>query len=391
MHENSVQKFFAHAALFFMPMPVLNFGISFTLGDIFLLLAMLFNIGEAIRLQSFQLPFLLAFPLVLMSEILDVNCTLISVLQVIYIWGLMLPFGWCAFTNLEPRRVAQVLLLAGALNCVVAVGQGVGVVPILERQRNISIHGEFNRAAGLSSSCNSLVMELTPYAPLLVFLPTFSVRVGMLLALLAGGVSSVSKALVLTLPGLLFYYWREPRKLLVAGLFGLCLLGAVALVMYDEQVGDSWSRLVDGLDHRSQYVDESIEDRWELIELGLKYAPHCYLLGYGTGGTVSLISQSTNNTVHVYLLGTALIGGFPAMLLILAGSLTIIYDLKRFGEVEFAWSLTAHLLACLVTTVLMFSFQSLPVMVAGGILARRLRPAAPALALPKSAPLRRAA
>jgi hypothetical protein len=115
----------------------------------------------------------------------------------------------------------------------------------------------------------------------------------------------------------------------------------------DDILSDAWYRLSDGLDHRTSHLGESLEDRWELIQIAREFLPECAFLGFGTGGTVIRVGQNTNSTVHVYALGLILIGGFPAMLLILCGFLIIVRGLYRAREIEFFWSLVAHILACL--------------------------------------------
>ena len=66
-----------------------------------------------------------------------------------------------------------------------------------------------------------------------------------------------------------------------------------------------------------------------------------------------------------------MIAGIPATLLLMWGMWSQLSGLWKIGEVSTAAFVAAHLIACLVMTVLTLSFQNLPFMVGGAVLARR--------------------
>ena len=135
---SQIQSFCAQAALFFLPLPAIKYTeTSLTLADLFLIPAILLNFGHAMKLHAFQIPFLLALPINLLSHMLDPDGTLIPVLQMVYLWGFLVPFGWCAFVNLSPQRIAYLLLIASGLSCLVAIGQFTGYMPTLPTQKII--------------------------------------------------------------------------------------------------------------------------------------------------------------------------------------------------------------------------------------------------------------
>lgn len=143
---------------------------------------------------------------------LDPDGSLIPVFQMAYLWGFLVPFGWCAFVNLSPQRIAYLLLIASGLSCLVAIGQFTGYMPTLPTQKIID-YKDSSRAAGLVLQCNSLTMALTPCFLLLPHIRQASLRILMLLLLLGGIASTVSKSAIMIVPGLLFYFfWREPEK-----------------------------------------------------------------------------------------------------------------------------------------------------------------------------------
>ena len=74
----SLQVACAATALFLLPFPALNFGVSFTFADVFLVTAVLLNATQLVRLQAFQVPFLMALPLFVISTLLDPDGGLIE-------------------------------------------------------------------------------------------------------------------------------------------------------------------------------------------------------------------------------------------------------------------------------------------------------------------------
>ena len=263
-----IQSFGAQAALFFLPLPAIKYTeTSLTLADLFLIPAILLNFSHALRLRAFQIPFLLALPINLVSHMLDPDGTLIPILQMVYLWGFLIPFGWCAFVNLSPQRIAYLLLIASGLSCIVAMGQFTGYVETLPTQKIID-YKDSSRAAGLVLQCNSLTMALTPCFLFLPAVRQASLRIVLLLLLLGGIASTVSKSAILAVPGLLFYFfWREPEKARV--LRWLVAASMLGLLVFNR--GASLAELVDKLnavvEFRLSNADTSIDDRTHLAEV----------------------------------------------------------------------------------------------------------------------------
>jgi len=366
----SLQVACAATALFLLPFPALNFGVSFTFADVFLVTAVLLNATQLVRLQAFQVPFLMALPLFVISTLLDPDGGLIELVQVLYIWGFVVPFGWVAFTGLGIRRIVLIVLASAVTNAVVAVGQGAGYVPELGNQRIIDFGGGFSRAAGLSLKCNSLVMTLTPCLMLIPCLLRVRVRLAVLLLLIPGLLAAVSKSVVFAVPGVLWYIWHEPRRRGVAAF--LCVLGLAWVIQGEgiSGIGDLWYHFSDLVTKRFERLEDSIDERLELIRISLDHASETLLLGYGPAGTHVRISAMTNNTVHVYYLGVVLSGGIPAALLAFTGMGLIVSGLWKHGQRHVCLYVVSHLLALSVMTALLVSFQVLPFVVGGAVLAR---------------------
>src|SRR5712691_12953262 len=83
-----IQSFCAQAALFFLPMPALKHpSISLTVADLFLVPAVLLNLGYGLRLQWFQMLLLLTLLFNLLSHMLDPSGELNSILQMALLWA----------------------------------------------------------------------------------------------------------------------------------------------------------------------------------------------------------------------------------------------------------------------------------------------------------------
>ena len=386
---NTLQLFFAHAALFLLPLPALKYtSTSITLADFFLVPAIVMNLGYALRqVYAFQIPLLLAFPFFLLSHLMDPDGELITVFQICYVWGFLVPFGWCAFVNIPLRRIAYLLLAANVLSVSVAIGQFIGFVPDLPTQKVIQFRGSLRRAAGLMMQCNALTMSLTPCFLLLPYLPRVWPRIATCSMLFMGFMSTVSKSMILSFPGMLFYFlWREPekRKFLFSALI-MSLVGLELLSHTNTGPAQLWELANEAAQHRLGGVDNSIEERSELVRIALDYSKQCLLLGFGTQGTMIRISESTGNTVHVFYLGLVVIAGYPAAVLVGCGLLLILGKLWAQREYNIAIYLTAHMLALTVMTVLCISFQYGPFMIAASVLASnemRARMRSPVFRLP---------
>ena len=370
---SQIQSFCAQAALFFLPLPAIKYTeTSLTLADLFLIPAILLNFGHAMKLHPFQIPFLLALPINLLSHMLDPDGTLIPVLQMVYLWGFLVPFGWCAFVNLTPKRIAYLLLIASGLSCLVAMGQFTGYINTLPTQKIIE-YKDSSRAAGLVLQCNSLTMALTPCFLLLPHVRQASLRILFLLLLLGGIASTVSKSAIMVVPGLLFYFiWREPEKGRV--LRWLAVASVLGLLVFNR--GASLAELVDRLNSvvelRLSNADSSFSDRAHLATVALDHSDDCMFLGYGTDGTYRVMTSEAGmgQTVHVFYLGLVLIEGWTALGLTMLGFLallTSLWTLRKFNDAIF---LGAHLLAVSVTTVLYLSYQYYPFLIAAAAIVR---------------------
>ncbi len=372
-----IQSFCAQAALFLLPMPAIKHpAMSLTAADLFLIPAVLLNLGFTLRLQWFQVLLLLALPFNLLSHMLDPAGELISILQVIYIWGFLVPFGWCAFVTIPKERVALILLVASSLSSIVAIGQVAGMVPTLPTQKIIEYTrdgGEGGRrAAGLVLQCNSLTMTLTPCFLLLPQIRRVTWRIAFLLLLLGGIASTVSKAIIFAVPGLLFYFlWREPEKLKVLRWLAVVTLIGLAVLSQGVHVGDFFNQMWDTIQYRADYSEESIDDRTHLARLALGYAEECWLLGYGTQGTYERMGQDTmGQTVHVFYLGLFLVGGGITFACTIAAFGSMLVSLWRMRQLNDAIYLFAHLLAISATTMLYVNYQYTPFVIAAAALVR---------------------
>ena len=388
--SSQVQLFCAQAALFFLPLPAIKYTeTSLTLADLFLIPAILLNFSHAMKLHAFQIPFLLALPLNLLSHMLDPDGSLIPVFQMVYLWGFLVPFGWCAFVNVPPRRIAYLLLIASGLSCLFAMGQFTGFVPTLPTQKIID-YKDSSRAAGLVLQCNSLTMALTPCFLLLPQVRQASLRILFLLLLLGGIASTVSKSAIMAVPGLLFYFfWREPEKARV--LRWLAAASVLGLLVFNR--GASVADLVDKLNTvvelRWSNADSSVSDRAHLARVAFEHSDECLFLGYGTEGTYTVMTSRAGmgQTVHVFYLGLVLIEGWTALGLTVIGFLTLLTSLWTLRKYNDAILLGAHLLAISVTTVLYLSYQYYPFLIAAAAIVRArdervATPQAPAVRIP---------
>ena len=368
--SETLQTTCATGALFLLPFPALNFGVSFTYADVFLVMAVALNATQLVRLQGFQVPLLMAAPLFVLSALLDPDGGLIELVQVIYIWGFVVPFGWLAFAGLTLRRMILTVLASAVINAIVAVGQGAGYIPELGNQHIIDFGGGFSRAAGLSLKCNSLVMSLTPCLMLIPYLGRLKWRLGTLLVLVPGLLAAVSKSIVFALPGVIWYVWHEPKRRGVAAF--LCLLGLVWVIRGEgiTGVGDLYYHFSDLVSKRIDRIEESVDERIELMRVSLEYADETLLLGYGPSGTHVRVSAMTHNTVHVYYLGVLLSGGLPAAALAFAGMGMIVVGLWKQGARHVCLYVLSHLLALSVMTALLVSFQVLPFLVGAAVLSQ---------------------
>jgi len=367
----SLQRICAYAALILLPCSALNFGVSFSWGDVFLIAAVVLNAGELTQIRWFQIPFLLALPFFLLSTLLDPDATLITSLQTLYLWGLVVPFGWVAFTTIPRRRIAHVLLAVFGVSSLVAIGQTFGYVPEIGTQVVVDYFGgRVHRAAGLTILCNELAAGLTSVVVLLPYVARTTLRVPGLLSLLGGMLATMSKSNILALPGLCYYFWREPHKKQFLALLTLLVVGLAVVYSQTEGLKSTWHLASQAVQRRIELAGTSLERRIEVLRYAMQYTRDCLWLGYGVAGTRGVFLRDTTNTAHIYYLGLVIIAGLPGAALWGIGVGSLLAGLVRRRESIFAMYLVSHLSACLALTVLNLSAQSLPLLVAGAIVGR---------------------
>lgn len=365
----TTQQWLAIAALFFLPCSSLNFGNSLTLGDLLLLLATLLNFPRLLQFHPLQGLFLAIFPFALLSAVFDRHGDLISVMQTTYLWGFVLPFGWVAFTNLSPRLIVYPLVLSAIANSIVAAGQSLHFLPEIGHQ-NVVEYGsfDFRRAAGLTILCNSLVTVLVSSIALIPKVQSYALRLTSVTCILLGLIATFSKSTIFAVPSLLYFFYGERHKARLV--LAACLIAGVGIVGSGRlQTAQSTVRDINELlMHRSLHSSNSIKNRSELMMLAVEELPHCLVLGYGPRECQQRISKATNigATVHVYYLGVAVTSGTFAALLFVAGIATAAWKLYQSQQYALLVYLTVHCSALLAETVLAFSFQLLPVIVATG-------------------------
>jgi len=183
--------------------------------------------------------------------------------------------------------------------------------------------------------------------------------------------TTVSKSVILAVPGMLFYFlWREPekRKFLLSAVV-VSLIGLGLLSQSSTSIWQMLDLANDAAQARLLGAENSFDERSNLVQIALEYSRQCLLLGFGTEGTMIRISENTGNTVHVFYLGLVVIAGYPAAALVTIGMLLIIGTLWMQRDYNLAIYLVAQMLALCVMTVLYVSFQYAPLMIAASVLA----------------------
>lgn len=371
-HNTYLQRGLAMAALFFLPLSALNLGFSITLGDVFLVAAVALNAPYMARFQGFQLCFLAALPFFLISALIDPMGEWTDSVQVIYIFGFVMPFGWCAFVELSTRQIATALIASAALNSIVGIGQFAHVVPLLSTQVAIDyMGGELIRAPGLTGLTTGLAGSLIPIFPLLLKIDPPNARAPTMLLLLAGAASTVSKQAVVAALGIAFYWVMESRRQKMVSL-ALC---ATVIFLGLTVKSDGANRLIwqftDTVVFRYSYADESLDDRLSLAKAAIELLPDCTILGFGKAGAAYETSMIAGNSVHVYMLGAAITGGIPAALFVAIGIIVIFSSLFRDRAYPWLAYLSIGFIAMQSSTLVFVSYQSLLIMVTGAVVAQQ--------------------
>lgn len=348
------------------------FMTSFSYGDILLLFAIVLNIDRVGKLHGWQMFFLASLPLILLSLASDPDGSMVEVAQALYIFGVVLPFGWVAFAGMRPRNIVTGVLISMSLNSFVAVGQLMGFVDQIGKQSVWIVFGT-TRSAGLGLSCSALCLSLTPMYPLLLYVKDYRLRL-LFFSVISGGLfATLAKSIIFAVPGICYYVVKEPnrRGILILGIVtGMAISG---LYVSSRPLQEKANRAATALSERVERTDGSIYERTSTLKFALGFVPDCTITGLGYAGTSRTLTQHLGNTVHVFHLGIILIGGIPAGLLHHAGVATLLLGLWRCGHRPAGVMLVAQLLGLCSMTVLMLSFQYVPFLICASILDYELR------------------
>jgi len=377
--------FFALMAVALLPWPTFRpIETSFTWGDVFLIPAILLNLDRALKIHAWQIPMLMALPFILVSQIQDPDGTLIEVGQVLYIYGLIVPFGWTAFAGLRPRLLCTVLLASACISSLAAVAQFAGWIDVVGRQSIWEVQGAM-RAAGCSLSCSSLCMTLSPLFPLLLYVPDYRLRMGIMVILLLGLTATMAKSTIFILPGLLYFLWKEPNRrgvitmLSITGFLGFAVFAVSGRL---QETIEAWNT---SITYRVDRVGNSFDERSSTLQFALSFLDDCYITGLGYKRTLLVLTQHLGNTVHVFHVGLILIGGVPTAAFHSLGIGLLMLRLYRLQQTPAAMLMLGQALAVCTMTVLMVSFQYLPYMVCGAIIDWQLRQKAAPVAAKRKA------
>lgn len=374
MHNRRLQQVFAFAALLMLPWPALRpTAQSITFGDLLLLPAILLNIDHVGKIRGWQIPMLVALPLILISQVADPDGSIISVAQALYIFGVVLPFGWVAFVNFRPRTLIAGFLLSLSISALVGGLQLGGFVGQIGNQSIWALSGGAIRSAGLSISCSGLCLSLSPIFALLLYVPDYRKRMVFLLILVLGLLATLAKSAIFAGAGLTYYLIKEPnrRGVLVVGavLVAMC----VGLFTVSPKIRSVTNRVYDTVAYRVDKAGFSFYERTSTLRFSLRYLSRCAIIGMGTEGTTKELRQHFGNTVHVFHIGMLLICGFPAAALQWTAFGMLIVSSFRSGQHPAAIMLLCHMLALCTMTMLMTSFQYVPFMICASILNFQLR------------------
>ena len=369
MQPSRLQQTFAYLALIFLTWPCFRpIDISLTYGDIFLVAAALLNANSFFQMRGFQIPLLMSLPFILITQVVDTDATMIEAGQALYIFGFVLPFGWIAFSNLPFHRVATTLILSMCLSSLVAVAQNMGFVGQIGLQ-NVWAIRESYRGAGFSLSCSSLCMNITPIFAMLIYVPRFSLRLTCLIILLLGLFATLAKSSILAGPAILFYLLSEPNRRGISKLVAVGGVLGIFFFAFTSAGQEMFGSTVEALMFRIDKTHVSVWERTSTIRFAMSYLPECYFLGLGYAGTHIELTQHLGNTVHVFHIGLPLIGGVAGALLHYIGVYMLFAGLRSKRHTAAMVMLFSQLLAVCAMPVLMHSFQYIPYLLCGVIIA----------------------
>jgi len=369
MQPRRLQHLFAVAAILLLPWPALRpVEQSITWGDLMLVPAILLNLDRLGRLRGWQVPMLLAVPLMLASQVADPDGSLINVAQVLYLFAVVLPFGWVAFVDMRPRTLITWLMISMSISGAVAGLQLAGVVGPIGRQSIWSLFGGATRAAGLNISCSGLCLAMSPAFALLLYIPSHRRRMMFLLVLSIGLVSTLAKSSIFAAAGMSYYVLREPNRRGVLAVALLLIMGGGALFATSSALRQTVNMVSTTLEYRLDKAGSSLYERTSTLRFALSYVPRCSIIGMGSEGTHNELRQHLGNTVHVFHLGVLLVAGLPAAMLHWSGIALLIGSTWRSGQHPAAVMLCCHMLGLCTMTLLMLSFQYVPFMVGAAVL-----------------------
>jgi hypothetical protein len=374
MQTRRLQQFFAFAALLMLPWPALRpTAQSITFGDLLLLPAILLNIDQLGKLRGWQIPMLVSVPLILLSQVVDPDGSIVSVAQALYIFGIVLPFGWVAFVSFRPRTLVTGLLISLSISSIVGGLQLGGFVDQVGNQSIWALYGGAIRSAGLSISCSGLCLSLSPVFALLLYVPDYRKRMVFLLLLSVGLLATLAKSAIFVGAGLAYYLFKEPnrRGILVVGV--LLVTMSAGLLSTSARLRNATNRVYETVTYRVDKAGFSFYERTSTLRFSLQYLSRCSIIGMGTEGTTKELRQHFGNTVHVFHIGMVLIAGFPAAVLQWTAFGMLIVSCFRSGQHPAAIMLLCHLLALCTMTMLMTSFQYVPFMICASILNYQLK------------------
>jgi hypothetical protein len=369
MQPNRLQQTFAYLALIFLPWPCFRpIDISLTYGDIFLVAAALLNANSFFQTRGFQIPFLMSLPFILITQVADAEASVIEAAQSLYIFGLVLPFGWVAFSTLPFHRVVTTLILSVSFSSLVAVAQNMGFVGEIGYQ-NVWATRDSYRGAGFSLSCSALCMTITPLFALLVYMPKFTLRLTCLLILLLGLFATLAKSAIFAVPAILYYLVTEPNR---RGITRLVAVGSILGIMFfafSSSGQQMFANIIDAVLFRIDKTHVSVWERTSTMRFAMSYLSECYVIGLGYNGTHAELTQHLGNTVHIFHIGLPLIGGIVGALFHYAGVYLLLAGLKSKRQKAGVVLMLSQLLAVCTMPVLMHSFQYIPYMICGLIVA----------------------
>ncbi|MGZ0167325.1 MAG: hypothetical protein ACKVII_25665, partial [Planctomycetales bacterium] len=280
MQTRRLQQVFAFAALLMLPWPALRpTAQSITFGDLLLLPAILLNIDHVGKIRGWQIPLLISVPLILLSQVADPDGSIISVAQALYIFAIVLPFGWVAFVNFRPRTLIAGLLTSLCISAIVGGLQLGGFVGQVGNQSIWALYGGAIRSAGLSISCSGLCLSLSPVFALLLYVPDYRKRMLFLLLLSLGLLATLAKSTIFACAGLAYYLLKEPNRRGVVVVAAILIAMCAGLFTTSARLRNATARVYDTVTYRVDKAGFSFYERTSTLRFSLGYLGRCSVIG----------------------------------------------------------------------------------------------------------------